>query len=109
METDNIHECTLKYENHAMPFDKNHDKKSLQGKTSLADKHRQKLTFAKVPLVNKKSLCLRHEFDFNILGKSCITCKIMKKKIIYNILVIRVVTNSTARTPSKRLILVIQN
>lgn len=79
METDNIHECTLKYENHAMPFDKNHDKKSLQGKTSLADKHQQKLTFAKVHLVNKKSLCLRHEFDFNILGKSCITCKIMKK------------------------------
>lgn len=52
METDNIHECTLKYENHAMPFDKNHDKKSLQGKTSLADKHQQKVTIAKVHLVN---------------------------------------------------------
>lgn len=80
METDNIHECTLKYENHAMPFDKNHDKKSLQGKTSLADKHQQKLTFAKVPLVNKKSLCLRHSLTLISLAKVASHAKLLKKK-----------------------------
>lgn len=39
LETDKSHECILIYKNHAMPLDKKHVKKSLQGKTNLADKH----------------------------------------------------------------------